>query len=115
MDLCELTETAYLEYMKNHPLPQVKLNLTQDLKAALNALTDVEEIDRRITNKQHKERIRARIAFIRKLQIENMRGDRDQAIAAQREMLLKNVQKALKAKHTDDELVQLLREAEELL
>ena len=99
-----LTEEALLEYMRNHPVPQVTLNVTQDLAAY------APDIKTRLRNKILRDKIGSVIATLHRIQ-ETGRGDR--TIFSQQ--LQKLVLQATNMKHPDADLMELLKEAEDLI
>jgi hypothetical protein len=103
-DGCWLVEEALLEYMKGHPLPQVSLSVTQDLAAYAPDVRD------RLRNKIIKEKIRNVVATIRRVQVSG-RGE----VSVFKKQLQKLVLQATNLKKPDSELLELLRDVENLL
>jgi len=100
----ELNEAAFLEYMSSHPLPQVTLNVTQDLAAY------APDLQTRLRNKILRDKIRSLMGLIRRIQ-ETGRGDADSF----RKQLQKLILQATKIRRPDQELLDLLKEAEDLI
>ena len=100
----ELTEAAFIDFMRGHPLQQATLNLTQDLAAYAPDVKD------RLRNKIIKEKIRSTMATLRRVQ-ENGRGDTN----VFRKQLQKLALQATNLKKPDSELLELLKEVEELI
>jgi hypothetical protein len=92
-----------MEYMRNHPLPQVTLSVVQDLKAFAPDVKD------RLRNKIIK-KLRVAMATLRRIR-ESGRGDQH----VFRKQLQKLALQATNLKKPDSELLELLREAEQLL
>ena len=103
-DGCWLVEEALLEYMRGHPLPQVSLSVTQDLAAYAPDVRD------RLRNKIIKEKIRNVMATIRRVQASG-RGE----VSVFKKQLQKLVLQATNLKKPDSELLDLLRDVENLL
>lgn len=100
----ELNEAAFIEFMTNHPLSQVTLNVTQDLAAY------APDVKTRLRNKILRDKIGSVIATLHRIQ-ETGRGDR----TIFRQQLQKLVLQATNLKHPDADLMELLQEAEDLL
>jgi len=100
---CELVEAALLEYMRNHPTSQVRIDITQDLKAALP------DMQTRLRNKVLRDKIEGTLTIMRRLM---ERKDNPEEYRAQ---LQKLVLQATRLKHLDADLLRVLEQAEELL
>jgi hypothetical protein len=98
-----LTESAFIEYMQRHPIPQVTLSVTKDLAAYAPSVKE------RLQNKIVREKIAAVIAVIRRHQRDRVEW------RAQRTQLQKLVMQATKLRKPDGDLLDLLRQAEELV
>ena len=90
--------------MRGHPLPQVSLSVTQDLAAYAPDVRD------RLRNKIIKEKIRSVVATIRRVQT----GGRGE-VSVFKKQLQKLVLQATNLKKPDSEILELLRETEELM
>jgi hypothetical protein len=99
----ELTEEAFIEYMRNHPLPQVSLSVTQDLASYAPTMRD------RLRNKILKEKITNVLVTLRRVK-ESGKGE-----GIFRRQLQKLVLQATNLKRPDDELIELLRDVEKFL
>jgi len=99
-----VTESALIEYMRSHPLPQVTLSMVQDLKAFAPDVKD------RLRNKIIKDKLRVTMATLCRIQ-ESGRGDQQ----VFRKQLQKLALQATNLKRPDSELLELLGEAEQLL
>lgn len=103
-DGCWLIEEAFVEYMRNHPLPQVSLCVTQDLIAYAPTIRD------RLRNKILKDKITSVLTTLKRIR-ESGKGDQ----GVFRKQLQKYVLQATSLKRPDHELIELLEEAELLL
>jgi hypothetical protein len=101
---CWLIEEALIDYMRRNPLPQVNLSVTQDLAAYAPTMRD------RLRNKILKEKITSVLATLRRVR-DSGKGDH----GVFRKQLQKLVLQATNLKRPDDELMELLREAENFL
>ena len=102
--IAEIHEAALLEYMRNHPSPQLKIDLIQDLKAALP------DIQTRLRNKVLRDRITNTMKTLRRLE-EKGTGDINHFKA----QLQKLVLQAARLKYLDADMLKVLEEAEELV
>jgi hypothetical protein len=93
-----------IEYMRNHPLPQASLSVTQDLAAYAPDVKD------RLRNKILKEKIRTTMSTMLKI-LERGQGD----TSFFRTRLQKLVLQATTFKKPDFELLELLKDAEDLV
>lgn len=98
-----LIEDALLTYMQSHPIPQVTLSVTKDLAAY------APNVKERLQNKIIREKIAAVIAIIRRHQKDRVEW------RTQRTQLQKLVMQATKLRKPDQDLLDLLRQAEELV
>jgi len=103
-DGCWILEEALLEYMRSHPVSQVTLNVTQDLAAY------APDLQTRLRNKILRDKISSLMDLIRRIQ-ETGRGDADSF----RKQLQKLILQATKMRRPDQELLDLLKEAEYLI
>jgi hypothetical protein len=115
LSLGEATGKAMIDFMQNNPLAQVKLNVTQDLRAALSAVTDIENIQAELDNEEHSSKLREIIDSFRRFQSENVKGSRSEALRIRQDLLRKAVRKAAKTRRPDAELIELIKEARDLL
>lgn len=99
-----LTEEALLRYMRDNPAPQVTLNVTQDLAAYSPTVQD------RLRNKILREKISTVLATIRRIKAAG-KGDYN----VFKKQLQKLVLQATNLKRPEEGLLELLREAEELI
>ena len=99
-----LTELAFIGYMQRHPLSQVTLNVTSDLASYAPDVKD------RLRNKIVKDRLTATMATLRRIK-ETGSGSE----ATFKRQLQKLVLQATNLKRPDSDVLELLREAEELL
>ncbi len=90
--------------MRSHPVSQVTLNVTQDLAAY------APDLQTRLRNKILRDKIRSLMGLIRRIQ-ETGRGDADSF----RKQLQKLILQATKMRRPDQELLDLLKEAEDLI
>jgi len=90
--------------MRSHPVPQVTLNVTQDLAAY------APDLQTRLRNKILRDKIRSLMDLIRRIQ-ETGRGDADSF----RKQLQKLILQATKMRRPDGEILDLLKEAEDLI
>ena len=101
---CDLVEAALIEYMRNHPSAQVRIDVIQDLKAALP------DIQTRLRNKVLRDKIVNTMRTLRRIE-EKGTGD----INHFRTQLQKLVLQAARLRYLDADLLKVLEEAEELL
>jgi len=90
--------------MRNHPSPQVKIDVIQDLKAALP------DIQTRLRNKVLRDKIANTMRTLRRLEEKGI-GD----VNHFRSQLQKLVLQATRLKYLDSDLLKILEETEELL
>jgi hypothetical protein len=95
---------ALMEYMRNHPSPQVRIDVVQDLKVALP------DIQTRLRNKVLRDKIDGTSKIMRRLQ-ERGAGDINRFKAQLQKLVLQGA----KLKYLDAELLRVLEDAEELL
>lgn len=101
----ECVEDAFIEYMRNHPLDQVSLSITKDIREVLPNLAD------RLKGKIFKNRLSDKLELIIRLhEIGN-----EHEIKRNLPDFQKAVEKALKVKNPDKGLLDLLRESEDYL
>jgi hypothetical protein len=100
----ELTEDAFIEFMRSHPLPQATLNVTQDLVAY------APDVKTRLRNKILRDKIISIVSTLRRME-ETGRGDK----ASFKQQLQKLVLQVTNLKHPDADLMELLKEAEDLI
>jgi len=103
-DGCWLIEEAFVEYMRNHPLPQVSLSVIQDLAAYAPTIHD------RLRNKILKEKIISVSATLRRIR-DSGKGNQE----VFKKQLHKLVLQATNLKRPDEELIELLKQIENLL
>lgn len=101
---CDLLEGSLIEYMRNHPSPQIKIDVIQDLKAVLP------DVQTRLRNKVLRDKISGTVKIMRRLQ-EKGAGDINRFKAQLQRLVLQ----ATRLKYVDAELLKALEEAEELL
>jgi len=97
------TEAAMLEYMKNHPQPQIRLSVTQNLSAYTPDVKD------RLKNKIVSDKLTAAMATLRHIRASG------KSEASFKRQLQKLVLQAADLRKPDAELVKLLEEVEALL
>jgi len=90
--------------MRNHPLPQVTLSVTQDLAAYAPTVKD------RIRNKVIKDKIIATMTTLRRIQESGKGNEHDF-----KRQLQKLALQATNLKRPDDELIELLKKVEFIL
>jgi hypothetical protein len=90
--------------MRSHPVSQVTLNVTQDLAAY------APDLQTRLRNKILRDKISSLMDLIRRIQ-ETGRGDADSF----RKQLQKLILQATKMRRPDGEILDLLKEAEDLI
>jgi len=98
-------EEAFLEYMRNHPVDQVTLQVTKDMRSFLPSLAD------KLKLKMVKNNLSKRLQVTIRL---HQRGN-DADIQFNLDVFQKAIQKALRIKNPDPELTDLLRRCDEYL
>ena len=99
-----LTEEALLRYMRDNPAPQVTLNVTQDLAAFAPTVQD------RLRNKILREKIASVMNTIKRI-----KGTGKGDYCVFKKQLQKLVLQATNLKRPEESLMELLREAEDLV
>lgn len=99
-----LTEAAFIEFMQNHPIPQMSLNVTRDL------ITFGPTVKDRLRNKIITNKIQVTMKTLQRIQ-ELGKGDEKKF----RDQLEKQILQATRLKRPDSELMSLIEEAEQLL
>ncbi len=100
----QVTESALIEYMQNHPLPQVTLSVVHDLKLYAPDVKD------RLRNKIIKDKLRVIMTTLKRLESS---GTGNQQVF--KKQLQKLVLQATNIKRPDPELIDILSEVEMLL
>ena len=98
-------EEAFIEYMRNHPVDQVTLQMTKDMRSFLPSLAD------KLKLKMVKNNLKNRLDVTIRL---HQRGN-DADIQFNLNPFQKAIKKALRIKNPDPELTELLRKSEEYL
>lgn len=98
-------EEAFIEYMRNHPVDQVTLQMTKDMRSFLPSLAD------KLKLKMVKNNLSKRLEVTIRL---HQRGN-ETDIQYNIDIFQKAIKKALRIKNPDPELTELLRKSEEYL
>lgn len=98
-------EAAFLEYMRNHPVDQVTLQVTKDMRSFLPSLSD--KLKLKIIKNKLREKLDLTIRLYQK--------GNEYHIQDNLESFQKLIEKALRIKNPDPDLIELLRKSEEYL
>jgi len=98
-------EAAFIEYMQNHPVDQVTLQVTKDMRSFIPSLSD--KLKLKIIKNKLSKRLEVTIRLYQ-------RGN-EYDIQDNLEVFQKIIEKALRIKNPDPELTELLRKSEEYL
>ena len=101
----ECVEAAFIEYMQNHPVDQVSLSVTSDIRSILPSLKS--RMKNKIILKQLEDTLKVTIRL-------HQKGN-DYDIRKHYPTFRKAVEKALRVKKPDEDLLNILRRCEDYL
>ncbi len=101
----ECVEAAFIEYMQNHPVDQVSLSVTSDIRSILPTLKS--RMKHKIVRKQLEDTLKVTIRL-------HQKGN-DYDIRTHYSTFRKAVEKALRVKKPDEDLLNILRRCEDYL